>query len=430
MSIEAMKVNATCIKALLLAALFVATETRTTQAQESCANLQHQLRILRGSGGAGSQWEAFAIRRMHELGCFGRKRAAPACKKGFYVSGGKCVREGQKRCGNENRSCPKDLKCIPGGCAPKDASVCPGGKGNFCKTPNLCATGLDGKDACFTEQGLRTLKAEIERREHEKLVKARATRVEATQEIFRKRYGKPYAEWLETVRSLADLLSKIPADQEKQREQARADLQEAFAPQQSGTLPEIAAGGGTELPSAGGAAEDCEQIFELSELWDEGFNLDHCTRQGWAIANREKSDLDLPGCVVLHPDGTLLISLKQSKMLNDRKQSPHYTGEITFTDLKADSWLLGRNDSAALRILVDNKVMHDQTERVGVSDKPPLRYSFSRSIEGADLESLAAGMTAVAQIADKTWDMSLRGSAQAIKAVQFCAAEMQASAGS
>jgi len=48
----------------------------------------------------------------------------------------------------------------------------------------------------------------------------------------------------------------------------------------------------------------------------------------------------------------------------------------------------------------------------------------------ADLESLAAGMTAVAQIADKTWDMSLRGSAQAIKAVQFCAAEMQASAGS
>jgi hypothetical protein len=41
------------------------------RAQESCANLQQQLAIMRSSGGAGSQWDTWVQQRMQQLGCFG-----------------------------------------------------------------------------------------------------------------------------------------------------------------------------------------------------------------------------------------------------------------------------------------------------------------------------------------------------------------------
>ena len=76
-----------------------------------------------------------ACMRCRRAGNGNPQRHAKRCSKGFYVSVNRCIRIGDVRCGRENRTCPKDQKCIPGGCAPKDASACPSGKGRYCKAP-------------------------------------------------------------------------------------------------------------------------------------------------------------------------------------------------------------------------------------------------------------------------------------------------------
>lgn len=116
----------------------------SARAQESCANLQYQLQILRGSGGGGSQWEAFAIQRMHELGCFGPRCPGntvecgnACCNEGFYCSKYGCTPHGAVDCGTGY--CNPGQKCSRGGsCIPEDRVDC----GTFnCPEGTTCARG-------------------------------------------------------------------------------------------------------------------------------------------------------------------------------------------------------------------------------------------------------------------------------------------------
>jgi len=109
------------------------------RAQESCENLQHQLQILRSSGGAGSQWEAFALQRMQELGCFGPRCPANTqecgdhcCNNGFYCSKYGCTPQGAVDCGhhycNPGQQCSRSGGCQPAGTVDCGDYYCPSGQ--------------------------------------------------------------------------------------------------------------------------------------------------------------------------------------------------------------------------------------------------------------------------------------------------------------
>ncbi len=89
--------------------------------QESCGNLQHQLQVLRGSGGAGSNWESFAIQRMQELGCFGGQQSS-GCPDGYEVCGNMC-------CGPSNY-------CSRYGCIARESIEC---GGYYCHPGQQCS---------------------------------------------------------------------------------------------------------------------------------------------------------------------------------------------------------------------------------------------------------------------------------------------------
>jgi len=132
------------------------------------------------------------------------------------TEGCECIKDGHIRCSGQDHSCQKDLKCIPGGCAPRDASACPSGNGRYCKAPETCAEGLDGKEACYTEEALARLNSEKEKR---KLAASKAARDErdrmAEDEFAKKHSGMSYEEWLASQRQSADQLTatRSPEDQ-------------------------------------------------------------------------------------------------------------------------------------------------------------------------------------------------------------------------
>jgi len=298
-------------------------------------------------------------------------------------------------------------------------------------TASLRATNLNGEDSCFTKNGLKELKAEKVRRARElkaakdkrtldKRIASRATRDSELARSFKQRHRMDYVQWLDKLRQLAAVLQKIPAEQTEQRQQAQSDIQATFSPPMSEELPPPAGSGFNRLKK-GKMSARCERNFDLSELWDDGFKMNNCTNRGWVIARLDNDDSSPARCVALHPDGTLMLALKQSKPLQDKKQPPHFATQMTVRELKTEGWLLGEGDRASSRILVDNNVLYDRTEKIEVSTKPPLRYSFSTKTKGIDLNALAAGSKTVVTIADKQWSMSLRGSAAAIKSMKFCA---------
>ena len=144
--------SAKTVAIILAIFVFCHVDLREASAQESCGNLQHQLQILRSSGGAGSEWEAFAIQRMQQLGCFGgqsqQSSPCPAdmeycprvnlcCGSGNYCSVYGCIQRGSIECGGY--SCSPGNQCSRGGgCIPQDTVDCGGGR--YCQEGNVCWT--------------------------------------------------------------------------------------------------------------------------------------------------------------------------------------------------------------------------------------------------------------------------------------------------
>ena len=343
-----------------------------------------------------------------------------------------CInRRGTTRRRVRRRRCKKGYILRGKYCLPKGSSQCPKQRSRHCAAPNICATDLSGEDRCFTKSGLQQLKAQKIRREREikaatekarlqKHIASRKARDSALARSFKQRYHMDYAQWLDKLRQLTTLLQKIPAEQTEQRRQAQADIQAVVSPPMSKELPPPA-GNGLERLKSGKMSAHCSRNFDLSELWDHGFKMHNCTSKGWVIARSDNDDTSPARCIALHPDGTLMMVLKRSMPLPDKKLPPHFTTQMTVRELKTESWLLGEGDMASLRIMVDDKVLFNSREKIEVSTKPPLRYSFSTKTKGIDLDALAAGNKTVVTIADKQWSMSLRGSAAAIKSMKFCA---------
>lgn len=149
----------------------ICMEMRSAGSQESCANLQRQLQVLRSSGGAGSNWDRFIQQRMNELGCFGRpgqpqlptQRRCPdetsycatnnrCCNPGFICTKFGCIEDGSIDCGTY--ACGPATKCgRNGGCVPWDANEC--GEGKFCPAGKVCSKSgefclAEGDDDCGT----------------------------------------------------------------------------------------------------------------------------------------------------------------------------------------------------------------------------------------------------------------------------------------
>ncbi len=341
-----------------------------------------------------------------------RYRPRRVCRVGYYPIGGKCVKQGYKPCKGQNFACPKDKKCIPGGCAPKDASACPSGKGRFCKAPLTCAVGLDGKEACFSAEGIRLLRVEQGRRLRARYVARRDAHRNAVAAAFRKRHGKSYREWLAFVRQLAIVL-RSAGENSAAAQQARDDMRAAFAGVEK-PLPTLPEGTGVDIGAAGIRNRPCAGLFERSELWDEGYILERCTRRGWAIARRiDEAGNALATCAAVDPKGRMTITLEA--------ESQETAATVRLANLKAREWALGAEDQAAVSFAVDGQRFFEGRLKVLVSDTPPLRYGFVWHAGSRELEALIRGNRARARIEKLSWPVSLRGSAAAIRAASACA---------
>jgi hypothetical protein len=73
-----------------------------------------------------------------------------------------------------------------------------------------------------------------------------------------------------------------------------------------------------------------------------------------------------------------------------------------------------------VRVRVDGDIAYDKVEKVRVSATPPLRYGFGWQTRESELQPFISGYETVAQIADKTWKVSLSGSANAIREAERC----------
>jgi len=344
----------------------------------------------------------------------GRRSRRRSCKKGFYRSGNKCVKKGHKACPDNRHSCPKDMKCIAGGCAPQDASACPSGEGRYCKAPHTCAVNLEGEEGCFTTQGLKALKAAKVRRQRRIRRALIRERERVAQERFERQYGKPYDVWLELVRGLVAELRKLPPDRKDEINEVKQQLDDAFTPK---PLP---ADDPSESEAAQSREEQCENTFALSKLWDEGFRFVRCTDQQWAIARKVTPERDLPNCVALNKDGKLFFEVGEG----DGEAMPVSYGDkyarVGFANLQPNAWLLEQGDRADVRVNVDGGVVYDKVAQVRVSDTPPLRYGFGWQTRESKLQPFIAGYHAVAQIADRDWKVSLKGSANAVREAKRC----------
>jgi len=237
----------------------------------------------------------------------GRRSRRRSCKKGFYRSGNKCVKQGHKACPDNKHSCPKAMKCIAGGCAPQDASACPSGEGRFCKAPHTCAVGLDGEEGCYTTEGLKALKVAKERKQRRIRRALVRERERIARERFERQYGQPYKAWLELVRGLVAELRKLPPDRKDEINRVKQQLDDAFTPK---PLP-ASEPSDSESGTARSREEQCEKTFALSNLWDEGFRFIRCTDRQWAIARKVTPERDLPNCVALNKDGKLFFEVGQ-----------------------------------------------------------------------------------------------------------------------
>jgi len=152
------------IVVLATAVALLCLSSLASKAQESCANLQNQLQVLRGSGGAGSQWDSFILQQMQRYGCFGGQSQQPqyqpppqpvgdycpgggTCPVGFQcTSVGKCMPQGNTECGGN--SCGPGQFCgSRNHCMPEGKRDC--GNGSFCSADSKCAR--DGKRCLSTD---------------------------------------------------------------------------------------------------------------------------------------------------------------------------------------------------------------------------------------------------------------------------------------
>lgn len=174
-------VRAKTITIVGFALIFLNLSIRDSFGQESCANLQYQLGVLRSSGGAGSEWDFFIQRRMQQLGCFGGQgqttSRCPAgteycprfnlcCGSGNYCSVYGCIQRGSIECGGY--SCSPGNQCSRGGgCIPDGAVDC--GSGSYCQEGSVCWTANGdipgvvkrGEKKCTTAENARLLDERI-----------------------------------------------------------------------------------------------------------------------------------------------------------------------------------------------------------------------------------------------------------------------------
>jgi hypothetical protein len=404
----------------LLAMAGALLQSSVAKALPNMPECRQYMNYARGAGAMGTYG---TLQRLYQA-CMasgqrrGRRSRRRSCKTGFYRSGNKCVKKGHKACPDNKHSCPKDMKCIAGGCAPQDASACPSGAGRYCKAPHTCAVGLDGKEGCYTTEGLKALKVAKERKQRRMRRALVRERERIARERFERQYGQPYKAWLELVRGLVAELRKLPPDRKDEINRVKQQLDDAFTPEP------IPAFEPSDEPSAPETEQSrrkqCEKTFALSKLWDEGFRFVRCTDRQWAIARKVTPERDLPNCVALNKDGKLFFEVGEG----DDEAVPVNYGDtyarVGFADPQPNAWLLEKGDRADVRVNVDGSVVYDKVARVRVSDTPPLRYGFGWQTRESKLQPFIAGYNAVAQIADRTWKVSLNGSANAIQEAERC----------
>jgi hypothetical protein len=145
----------------IVVALTIAIYSSQTYAQNVCAQLQQSIQTLRSSGGAGSEWEAMAIRQLRENGCLGGSSlqqpqippGSTRCGTAYCQAGTKCARNGSciasdaVDCGKF--ACSAGNTCTRDGCRPLGAVACGSGYcnaglscvSNQCVAPQQAASG-------------------------------------------------------------------------------------------------------------------------------------------------------------------------------------------------------------------------------------------------------------------------------------------------
>lgn len=135
-----------------------------------------------------------------------------------------------------------------------------------------------------------------------------------------------------------------------------------------------------------------------------------CTPRGWAVL--ESRDR-VQECFAVDPTQRLAYLPPRNS-----SQSPL----LRLSNLKSDAWLLDSRNEVLVKIMVDKELLYSKRHGCKIHKHPPLRYIVEISeIPSERLEyELKAGKFLYVSVGERNWQISLKGSRDAIERASTC----------